>query len=99
MWSREEREKQTRNRGRYDNRGCNSNKRKNNVNSSGSENGEDNVGCSGSRERLDERQQGQKGNKSDSPRKVTRGSKRGEIGNPGTRTMRVRNEEKNNICN
>jgi hypothetical protein len=72
-WSREEREKQTRNKDRYDNRRCNSNERKNNVNSSNSEDGEDNVSGGGSRERLDKRQQGQKGNKSDSPGKVTRG--------------------------
>jgi hypothetical protein len=55
-WSREEREKQTRNKDRYDNRQCNSSKRKNNVNSSGSEDGEGNVSGSGSRERLNERQ-------------------------------------------
>jgi hypothetical protein len=57
------------------------------MNSSDSEDGEDIVSGSGSRERLDKRQQGWKGNKSDSPGKVTRGSKRGESGNPGTRTM------------
>ncbi len=68
------------------------------MNSSDSEDGEDNVSGGGSKERLDKRQQGRKGNKSDSPGKVTRGSKRGESGNPGTRTMRVRNEELNNIC-
>ena len=39
------------------------------------------------------KQQGRKGNKSDSLGKVTRGSKRGESGNPGTRMMRVRNKE------
>ncbi len=55
--------------------------------------GEDNVSGGGSRERLDKRQQGRKDNKSDSPGKVTRGSKRGESGNPGTRTIRVRNKE------
>jgi hypothetical protein len=44
----------------------------------------------GSRERL-KRQQGQKGNKSDSL--GTRGIKRGESVDPGTRTMRVRNKE------
>jgi hypothetical protein len=90
-WSREEREKQTRNENRYDNRRCNSNKRKNNVNSSNSEDGE--VSGGGSRERLDKRQQGWKGNKSDSLGKVTRGIKWGESGNPGTRTLRVRNKE------
>ncbi len=63
------------------------------MNSSDSADGEDNVSSSGSRERFDKRQQEQKGNKSDSPGKVTRGSKRGESGNPGTRTMRVRNKE------
>jgi hypothetical protein len=52
------------------------------MNSSDSEDGEDIVSGSGSRERLDKRRQGQKGNKSDSPGKVTRGSKRGESGNP-----------------
>jgi hypothetical protein len=59
MWSREEREKQTRNKDRYDNRQCNSNERKNNVNSSNSEDGEDNFSGGGSRERLDKRQQGE----------------------------------------
>ncbi len=63
------------------------------MNSSNSEDGENNVSGGGSRERLDKRQQGWKGNKSDSPGKVTRGSKRGESGNPGTRTMRVRNKK------
>ncbi len=92
-WSREEREKQTRIKDRNDNRQCNNNKRSNNVNSSDSGDGEHNVSGGGSRERLDKRQQGQKGNKSDSPGKVTRGSKRGESGNPGTRTMRVRYKE------
>jgi hypothetical protein len=81
-WLREEREKQTRNKDRYDNRQCNSNERKNNVNSSDSEDCEDNVSGGSSRERLDKRQQGQKGNKSDSPGKVTRGCKRGKSGNP-----------------
>ena len=47
-WSREEREKQTRNENRYDNRRCNSNERKNNMNSSDSEDGEDNVSGGGS---------------------------------------------------
>jgi hypothetical protein len=91
-WSREEREKQKRNEDRNDNRRCNNNKRNNNVNSSNSEDGEDKVGGGGSRERF-KRQQGRKGNKSDIPGKVTRGGKRGESGNPGTRTMRVRNKE------
>jgi hypothetical protein len=63
------------------------------LNSSNSEDGEDNVSGGGSRERLDKRQQGWKGNESDSPGKVTRGSKRVESGNPGTRTMKVRNKE------
>ncbi len=90
---REEREKQKRNKDRYDNRQCNSNKKNDNVNSSNSEDGEDNVSGGGSRERLDKRQQGRKGNKCDSPGKVKRVSKRGESGNPGTRTMRVRNKE------
>ncbi len=63
------------------------------MNSSNSEDGEGNVSGGGSRERLDKRQQGQKGNKSDSPGKVRKGSKRGESGNPGSRTMRVRNKE------
>ncbi len=63
------------------------------MNSSDSEDGEDNVSGSGSRERLNKREQGWKGNKSDSLGKVMRGSKRGESGNPGTRTMRVRNKE------
>jgi hypothetical protein len=63
------------------------------VNSSNSEDGEDNVSGGISRERLDKRQQGWKGNKNDSPGKVKRGSKRGESGNPGTRMMRVRNKE------
>ncbi len=63
------------------------------MNSSNSEDGEDNVSGGGSRERLDKRQQGWKGNESDSPGKVTRGSKRVESGNPGTRTMKVRNKE------
>jgi hypothetical protein len=49
-----------------------------------SEDGEDNVSGGSSRERLDKRQQGRKGNNSDSPGKVTRGSKRGESGNTGT---------------
>jgi hypothetical protein len=93
-WSREEMEKQTRNKkDRYDNRRCNSNERKNNVNSSNSEDSEDKVSGGGSRERLDKRQQGWKGNKSDSPGIGMRGSKRGESGNPGTKTMRVRNKE------
>jgi hypothetical protein len=48
------------------------------MNSSDSEDGEDNVSGSGSRERLDKRQQGRKGIKYDSPGKVTRGSRRGE---------------------
>ncbi len=93
MRLREEREKQKRNEDRYDIRRCNSNKRNDNVNSSDSEDGEDNVSGGGSRERLDKRQQGQKGNKSDSPGKVMSSSKRGESGNPGTRTIRVRNKE------
>ncbi len=63
------------------------------MNSSDSEDGEDNVSGGGSRERLDKRQQGWKGNRSDSPGKVKRGSKKGGSGNPGTRTMRVRNKE------
>ncbi len=63
------------------------------MNSSDIEDGEDNVSGSSSRERLDKRQQGRKGNKSDSPGKVTRGSKRAESGNTGTRMMRVRNKE------
>jgi hypothetical protein len=63
------------------------------MNSSNSKDGEDNVSGGGSRERLDKRQQGQKGNKSDSLGKMTRGSKREKSGNPGTRTMRVRNKE------
>ncbi len=63
------------------------------MNSSNSEDGEDKVSGGGSRNRLDKRQQGQQGNKSDSPGKVTRGSKRGESGNPGIRTMRVRNKK------
>ncbi len=63
------------------------------MNSSNSEDGEDNVSGGISRERLDKRQQGWKGNKNDSPGKVKRGSKRGESGNPGTRMMRVRNKE------
>jgi hypothetical protein len=92
-WLREEREKQKRNEDRNDNIQCNNNKRNNIVNSRDSEDGEDNVSGGSIRERLDERQQGRKGNKSDSPGKVTRGSKRGESGNPGTRTMRVRNKE------
>ncbi len=92
-WLREEREKQKRNKDRNDNRQSNNNKRNNNVNSSNSENGKDNVCGSGSRERLDKRQQGWKSNKSDSPGKVTGRSQRGESGNPGTRTMRVRNKE------
>ncbi len=62
------------------------------MNSSNNEDGEDNVSGSSSRERLDKGQQGWKGNKSDSPGKVTRGSKMGESGNPGTRMMRVRNK-------
>ena len=61
------------------------------MNSSNSEDGEDNVSGGGSRERLDKRQQGWKGNKSDSLGKVTSGRKRGESGNPRTRTMRVKN--------
>ncbi len=48
-----EREKQKRNKDRYDNRQCNSNERNNNVNSSNSEDGEDNISGGGSRERLD----------------------------------------------
>jgi hypothetical protein len=63
------------------------------VNSSNSEDGEDNVSGGGSRERLDKRQQGQKANKSDSLGMVMRGSKREESGNPGTRTIIVRNKE------
>ena len=63
------------------------------MNSSDSEDGEDNVSGGGSIERLDKRQQGWKGNKSDSLGKVTRGIKWGESGNPGTRTLRVRNKE------
>ncbi len=63
------------------------------MNSSDSVDGEDNASGGGSKERLDKRQQGWKGNKSDSLGKVTRGSKKGESGNPGTRTMRVRNKE------
>ncbi len=92
-WLREEREKQKRNEDRNDNRQCNNNKRKNNVNSSDSEDGEENVSGGGSRERLDKRQQGRKGNKRVSPGKVMRGSKRGESGYTGTRMMRVRNKE------
>ncbi len=92
-WLREEREKQKRNEDRNDDIRFNNNKRNNNVNSSNSDDGDDNVSGSGSRERLDKRQQGWKGNKIDSLGKVTRGSKRGENGNPGTRTMRVRNKE------
>ncbi len=92
-WLREEREKQKRNKDRYGNRQCNSNKRNNSVNSSDSEDGEDNISGGGSRERLDKRQQGRKGNKSDSLGRGTRVSKRGESGNPGTRTIRVRNSE------
>ncbi len=61
------------------------------MNSNNSEDGEDNVSGSSSRERLAKTQQRRKGNKSDSPGKVTRSSKRGESGSPGTRTMRVRN--------
>ena len=63
------------------------------MSSSDSEDGKDNVSGGGSRERLDKRQQGRKGNKSDSPGNVTRGSKRGESGGSGTRMMRVRNQE------
>ncbi len=48
------------------------------MNSSNSEDGEDKVSGNGSRERLDKRQQGRKGNKSDIPGRVTRGSKRGK---------------------
>jgi hypothetical protein len=75
-WLREEREKQKTNKDRNDKRQCNYNKRNNNVNSNDSEDGEGNVSGGGSRERLDKRQQGRKGNKSDSPGKVMRGSKR-----------------------
>jgi hypothetical protein len=46
-WLREEREKQKRNKDRYDNRRCNSNKMNNNVNSSNSEDGEGNVSDGG----------------------------------------------------
>jgi hypothetical protein len=81
------------NKDRNDNRQCKNNERNTNVNSSNSEDGDDNVNGGGSRERLDKRQQGRKGNKSDCPGKVTRGSKRGESGNPGTRMMRLRNKE------
>ncbi len=91
MWLREERENQKRNKHTYDNRRCNSNKRNDNVNSSDGEDGDDNVSGGGIRERLDKKQQGRKGNKSDSLGKVTRSSKRGESGNSGTRAMRVRN--------
>ncbi len=42
------------------------------MNSSNSEDGEDKVSGGGNRERLDKRQQGWKGNKSDSLGKVTR---------------------------
>jgi hypothetical protein len=63
------------------------------VNISDSEDSEDNISGNGSVERLDKRQQGRKGNKIDSLGKVTRGSKRGESGNPESRTMRVRNKE------
>jgi hypothetical protein len=63
------------------------------MNSSDCEDGKDIISDGSSRERLDKRQQGWKGSKNDSPRKVTRGSKRGESGNPGTRTMRVINKE------
>ncbi len=63
------------------------------MNSSDSDDGEDNVSGGSIREKLDKRQQGWKGNKSDRLGKVTRGSKRGESGNPGTRTMNVRNKE------
>jgi hypothetical protein len=87
------REKQKRNKDRNDKRRYNNNKRNNNVNSSDSEDSEDNVSGGNSRKRLDKRQQGWKSNKSDSPGKVTRGSKRGEGGNPGTRMMKVRNKE------
>jgi hypothetical protein len=80
-WLREEREKQKTNEDRNDKRRCNYNKRNNNMNSNDSEYGEDNVSGGVSRERLDKRQQGRKGNKSDSTAKVTRGSKRGESGN------------------
>ncbi len=92
-WLREEREKQKTNKDRNDKRRCNYNKRNNNMNSNDSKDGEDNVSGGISRERLDKRQQGRKGNKSDSPGKVKRGSKRGENGNPGTSMMRVRNKE------
>ncbi len=90
---REEMEKQKRNKDMNDYRQCNKNERNNNMNNSDSEDGEDNVSGSGSKKRLDKRQQGQKGNKSDSLGKVMRGSKRRESGNPGTRTIKVRNKE------
>jgi hypothetical protein len=56
-WLREETEKQRRNEDMNDNRQCNKNERDDNVNSSDSEDGEDNVSGGGSRERLDKRQQ------------------------------------------
>ncbi len=88
-WSREEREKQKRNKDRNVNKQTDNNKRNNNVNSGNSEDSEDNVNSSGSRDKIDKRQKGGKGNERDGAEKVTRSSTRGERGSPGTR-LRVR---------
>ncbi len=55
-WSREEREKQKRSKDRNVNRQTDNIKRNNNVNSSNSEDGEDNVNSSVSRDKIDKRQ-------------------------------------------
>ncbi len=88
-WSRQEREKQKRNKDRNVNRQTDNNKRNNDVNSSNSEDSEDNVNSSSSRDKIDKRQKGWKGNGRDSAEKVTRSSMRAEGGSPGTR-LRVR---------
>ena len=83
------REKQKRNKDRNVNRQTNNNKRNNNVNSGNSEDDEDNVNSSGSKDKINKRQKGWKGNERDSAKKVIRSSTRGESGSPGTR-LRVR---------
>jgi hypothetical protein len=84
-WSREEREKQKRNKDRNVNRQIDNKKRNNDKNSGNSEDIEDKVNSSGSRDKINKRQKGQTGNERDSAEKVTRSSTRGEGGSPWPR--------------
>jgi hypothetical protein len=59
-WSREERERQKRNEDRNVNRQSDNNKRNNNLNISNSEDSEDNVNSSSSRDKINKRQKGRK---------------------------------------